>query len=458
LLLSLTDDQTTDQEYFMALKILHTSDWHLGRSLYGQKRYEEFDALLDWMITTQREQQVDVLLIAGDVFDTGTPSNRAMQQYYRFLTRVGDTDCQHVVIIGGNHDSPTFLNAPRELLKTLNVHVIGACTGEVTDEVIVLRDSNHKVIAIVCATPYLRDRDIRSAEAGESIADKEQKLLDGIRSHYADVTAYAEKFHASLTETEQKSVPIIAMGHLFAAGGRTTDGDGVRGLYVGSLAHVGASIFPDALDYVALGHLHVPQAVAGNQHIRYCGSPLPMGFGEALQQKSVCVLTFEMRKPELTLIPIPTFQRLRQLRGNLQSLLSELNALMRQDQSTWVEVIYTGEEIVPDLRDKLEQAIVLQVADASADAGAEQSSAGDAGKNNNVKKSPVTILRIKNQRISAQALSSDSLEETLDDLTPQDVFARCLLAHEIPTQQQPALQLAYQEILTQMLEHDARAD
>jgi DNA repair protein SbcD/Mre11 len=421
----------------MTLKVLHTSDWHLGRSLYGQKRYEEFDALLDWMITTLREQQIDVLLIAGDVFDTGTPSNRAMQQYYRFLTRVSDTGCRHVVIIGGNHDSPTFLNAPRELLKVLNVHVAGAKSVVITDEVIVLRARDDKPLAIVCATPYLRDRDIRTAEAGESIEDKEQKLLDGIRHHYLTVTATARQIHESLTDAEQKNVPIIAMGHLFTAGGRTTDDDGVRELYVGSLAHVDAGIFPDALDYVALGHLHVPQTVGGHEHIRYCGSPVAMGFGEALQQKSVCVLNFETRKPELTLIPVPTFQRLRQLRGNLPSLQSELASLMQDSTSSWVEVIYTGEEIVPDLREQL--AAITDAVPANTT-------------------SPVTILRIKNQRISAQSLTADNTEQTLDDLTPQDVFERCMNTHLISDEQRPALQHAYQEILKQLQEHDTRAD
>lgn len=421
----------------MALKILHTSDWHLGRALYGQKRYEEFDALLDWMINTLQEQQIDVLLIAGDVFDTGTPSNRAMQQYYRFLTQVSDTGCSHVVIIGGNHDSPTFLNAPRDLLKVLNVHVIGAKTDAIEDEVIVLRDRDHKPLAIVCATPYLRDRDIRTAEAGESIEDKDQKLLDGIRNHYTAITAYATQIQSSLTDAEQQIVPVIGMGHLFTAGGRTTDDDGVRPLYVGSLAHVGASIFPDTLDYVALGHLHVPQCVGGHEHIRYCGSPLPMGFGEALQQKSVCVLTFETRKPTLSILPIPTFQRLRQLRGNLSTLQSELTSLIQDDTTSWVEVIYTGDEIVPDLREKLEAVTT----------GAQANTT-----------SPVTILRIKNQRISTQSLTAEQPEQTLDDLTPHDVFERCLLAHDIPDEQRPALQHAYQEILTQLQEHDSRAD
>lgn len=421
----------------MALRILHTSDWHLGRALYGQKRYEEFDALLDWMINTLQAQRVDVLLIAGDVFDSGTPSNRAMQQYYRFLTRVSGTHCRHVVIIGGNHDSPTFLNAPRELLKVLNVHVVGAKADNVEDEVIVLRNADQRAEAIICATPYLRDRDIRSTEAGESIEDKAQKLLEGIQAHYAAVTAHAEALHAALPSEDAAHVPIIAMGHLFTAGGRTTDGDGVRDLYVGSIAHVGANIFPSALDYVALGHLHLPQNVGGRDHIRYSGSPIAMGFGEALQQKSVCLMTFDQRKPELTLIDIPVFQRLRQLRGNLQRLLSDLQHLVQNNISTWVEVMYTGDDIVPDLREQLDHAV---------------------SPDNTNQRSPVTILRIKNQRSSAQLSSGEAPQQTLDDLTPQDVFEKCLDANKVASEQRPALQLAWQEILQQLQEHDTRAE
>jgi exonuclease SbcD len=421
----------------MALRILHTSDWHLGRALYGQKRYEEFDALLDWMINTVQEQRADVLLIAGDVFDSGTPSNRAMQQYYRFLTRVSSTGCRHVVIIGGNHDSPTFLNAPRELLKVLNVHVVGAKADDVADEVIVLRAANQRAEAIICATPYLRDRDIRSAEAGESIEDKAQKLIEGIQAHYASVTAQAEALHSALPAEDAAHVPIIAMGHLFTAGGRTTDGDGVRDLYVGSIAHVGANIFPPALDYVALGHLHVPQNVGGLEHIRYSGSPIAMGFGEALQQKSLCLITFDQRQPELTLIDIPVFQRLRQLRGNLHRVLSDLQNLVQDNISTWVEVSYTGDDLVPDLREQLEHAV-------------------KSDDSNQL--STVTILRIKNQRSSAQLSSGDDAQQTLDDLTPQDVFEKCLDANKVASEQRPALQLAWQEILQQLHEHDIRAE
>jgi len=110
------------------MKVLHTSDWHLGRSLYGRKRYDEFDKFLNWLVSIIEQEQVDILLIAGDVFDTSTPSNRAQELYYRFLCQVATSCCHYVVVIAGNHDSPTFLNAPKELLRALNVYVVGAMT------------------------------------------------------------------------------------------------------------------------------------------------------------------------------------------------------------------------------------------------------------------------------------------------------------------------------------------
>ncbi len=273
------------------MKILHTSDWHLGRSLYGRKRYEESSAFLDWLNQTIEEEKIDALLVAGDVFDTSTPSNRAQELYYRFLCRVAGSCCRHVVVIAGNHDSPSFLNAPKELLRALNVYVVGSITDPLDDEVIVLY-ADAKPEAIVCAVPYLRDKDIRTVEPGETIDDKNVKLVEGLKKHYADIFQIAEQKRTEIIHAGHDRIPILAMGHLFTAGGKTVDGDGVRELYVGSLAHVGKDVFPSSFDYLALGHLHVPQVVGSEEHIRYCGSPIPMGYGEATQEKKVVIIEF----------------------------------------------------------------------------------------------------------------------------------------------------------------------
>lgn len=408
------------------MKILHTSDWHIGRTLYRQKRYKEFDAFLSWLAETISREQVNILLIAGDIFDTTTPSNHAQTLYYRFLHRVAFS-CRHVIITAGNHDSPSFINAPKALLQALNVQVIGAIHEDPADEVLLLRKEDGSPELIVCAVPYLRDRDVRLAEAGESMEERERKQNDGIRQHYAKVTDIAQQRREEL----KAEIPIIAMGHLFAAGGQTVDGDGVRALYIGTLMHVSAKIFPSALDYVALGHLHIPQKVGGSECIRYSGSPLPMGFGEAKQTKSVCLIEFIDNKASVNLLRVPIFQKLERIQGGWKKIADRIRALAITHTPVWLEIVYEDKEIIRDLRERLEVAI----------AGSE-----------------IEILRIKNNRIIDQARSQPYDDERLQDLDIDDVFQRCLIAHQVPTEQQPGLLHAYQEAITSLREEDTQAE
>ena len=409
------------------MRVLHTSDWHIGRTLYGRKRYEEFEAFLTWLAETIQQNAIDALLVAGDVFDTSAPSNRAQELYYRFLCRVAASSCRHVVVVAGNHDSPSFLNAPKELLKALDVHVVGSSTASPEDEVLVLCNEQDAPELIVCAVPYLRDRDIRVAEAGESVEDKERKLIEGIRTHYAAVAALAEQKREELGV----DIPIVGTGHLFTAGGQTVDGDGVRELYVGSLAHVTAGIFPACFNYLALGHLHVPQKVNGSETIRYSGSPLPMGFGEAKQQKSVCQVEFHSTAASVQLIDVPVFQKLERVKGDWEGISSRILELTATDTQGWLEVIYDGTEVIGDLRERLEAAI----------SGTQ-----------------MEILRIKNNRIIDRVLGQIHEEETLDDLNVNDVFERCLAVHEVPEDQRPELLRAYQETVSSLYEDDVQAE
>lgn len=408
------------------IKLLHTSDWHLGRTLYGKKRYEEFEAFLAWLVETIHRNEIDVLLVAGDVFDTATPSNRAQGLYYRFLCKVAASSCRHVVVIAGNHDSPSFLDAPKELLKALAVHVVGSASSSPEDEVIVLRDEQGTPELIVCAVPYLRDRDIRVAEAGENIEDKERKLLEGIRTHYAMVADSANKKRSELGV----DIPIVGMGHLFTAGGQTIEGDGVRELYVGSLAHVAARTLPTSFNYVALGHLHVPQKVAGSETIRYSGSPIPMGFGEANQQKSVCMVEFHNAAASTQLINVPVFQKLVRTKGDWSSISSRIDDLSATDDHGWLEVIYDGSEVIGDLRERLESKL-----------------AGTKWE----------ILRIKNNRIIGSVLGQSHEAETLDDLDEDDVFERFLMIHKVPEDQHPELHHTYRETVLALGEDETQA-
>jgi exonuclease SbcD len=409
------------------MKLLHTSDWHLGRALYSRPRYDEHEAFLDWLAALIEREEIDALLVAGDVFDNSTPSNRAQELYYRFLCRVAAAPRRQVVVIAGNHDSPSFLNAPRELLKCLNIHVVGCASESPAEELVVLKGADGEARLIVCAVPYLRDRDIRTAEAGESVEDKERKIAAGIRAHYRRVYDAARGRQALLN----RPVPIVAMGHLYTEGGRTVDGDGVRELYIGSLLHVGRDVFPEGIDYLALGHLHVPQAVGGSEFIRYSGSPLPIGFGEAAQEKGVVLVEISAAARRVAPIPVPRFQELRSLKGDWPALARAIEALKGEGSSAWLEVLYDGEASAADLQRRLKEAV-----------------AGTG----------IEILRVKNSRMVERALSGQGGEETLDDLDVTEVFQRCLEAHAVPAERRPALLDACREIVVSLAERDPRAE
>ncbi len=475
------------------MKILHTSDWHLGRSLYGRKRYGEFSAFLNWLGKTIEKEDIDVLLVSGDVFDSRIPGNRAQSLYYRFLCRIAESCCRHVVIIAGNHDSPSFLDAPKELLLALNVHVIGAMTRNIEDEVIVIgknsqitqmvedvrvaqvrgntriaETSADDEFVIVCAVPYLRDRDIRSVDSGETIDDKNRKLIKGIKNHYTKVVRIAEQKRDEILQqfspgNQRLKIPIIVMGHLFTAGGKTIDGDGVRELYVGSLAHVDENIFPSSIDYLALGHLHVPQRVGGKAHMRYCGSPIPMGFGEAGQQKIVIIADFNFQVTKnganknganpyqitqnnadlersdsfingdlaFKIQKVPCFQPLERIAGSFDEIRARLEYLKQNNSTAWLEIEYTGNNIIGDLKEMLDEIVTG---------------------------SSMEILRIKNKRFIDRVISTIADNENLDDLNANDVFERCLDAFDVPDEDRYELTASYNEIIRDLIEDDCNAE
>ena len=410
------------------MRILHTSDWHLGRSLIGRRRYEEFDAFLTWLTETIVAEKIDALIVAGDIFDTSLPSNRAQEQYYNFLTNLATSGaCKNIILVGGNHDSPSFLKAPATLLKALNIFMVGSISENMGDDVIVL-NNDEKPLAIICAVPYLRDRDIRQVETGESFEQKDAKLIEGIRRHYAEICNIAKQKRDELGG----NIPIVTTGHLFASGGQTIDGDGVRELYIGSLAGIGADIFPEFVDYVALGHLHVPQKVGGLDKIRYSGSPLAMGFGEAEQQKQVIIIDFEAGnngiETQIREINIPQFQALKSIKGDIKKITVEINELIKQKKNIWLEIEYIGDEIFNDLNQIIGDLI----------AGTE-----------------LEVLRIKNQRMFNNIITQYDFSANLDELNELEVFDKFLEINNVAAADNETLKVAYQQILHNLKETDS---
>ncbi|MDO5668062.1 MAG: exonuclease SbcCD subunit D C-terminal domain-containing protein [Alcaligenaceae bacterium] len=398
------------------MRILHTSDWHLGRSLLGKRRYAEFTQLLDWMLQCIEQWQIEVLIIAGDIFDTTTPSVTAQDQYYNFLASAATkTNCRHIVVIGGNHDSASFLNAPGAILKNLNVHVVGQACENIQDEVLLLDNSEGDVGLVIAAVPFLSDRDIRHYVPLESLADKDLRVVEAYHQHYHQVAEHATQLAA------QHAVPMVATGHLFMTGGLTLEGDGVRDLYVGTLGQLKTDLFSPNFNYVALGHIHQAQKIAGLNHIRYSGSPLPMCFDECRRPKNVLIVDFdEHHEAQVTAVTIPTFQRLEKISGDLKSLLSQLEALKTLDESIWLEVTYQSDELQPNLR-----AILME----------------------QIKDSSIEILKLINHQRQSLHLQSAGELERLNELRVEDVFNRLLDRQNIPATQRIDLLNTYQETL-----------
>ena len=414
------------------MKLLHTSDWHLGRMLFTKRRYAEFEQFLDWLLDVITTERVDYLVVAGDIFDTTTPSNQAQELYFHFLGRLAESksSCRHVVITAGNHDSPALIESPKSLLKSLNIHVVANVdSNEPEKEIFLFADSNGIPELVVCAVPYLQDRDVRKSLPGETFEDKHRKLLEGIAEHYRNVFVKAKEIRDQAAAKSGRHIPMIATGHLFATGSKISaedleTGDGVRDLYVGNLSCVSAEIFPDYVDYVALGHLHVPQKIAATETIRYSGSPIPMGFGESRQEKIVNIVEFEKDEKSVSVesIPVPRFQNLRQIRGNWGEITHEIQKLKEHHENIWLEIEYTGQEVMPDLKSKVE----TEVSGCS-----------------------LEVLRVQNRQVidNIHLTREKAKGRDLHELGLDEVFRLKLDSESIPPSQQEELISVYHEVV-----------
>ncbi|MDP4276194.1 MAG: exonuclease SbcCD subunit D C-terminal domain-containing protein [Bacteroidota bacterium] len=318
------------------MKILHTSDLHLGHRLLEQSQYEEQHLFLQWLLTAITEENVHVLLIAGDIFDNGAPSAQSLKLYYDFLVDLRQTPCQHVFVTGGNHDAPGMLEAPKELLQALSVQVVGKATDNPENEVFRIEEDDEQLV--VAAVPFLRDQDIRRALGGENYDEVSEKYKKALISHYREMADCCRKATAS-------NVPVIAMGHLFAVGGKASDSE--QSIYVGGLGDIAAGDFPKIFDYIALGHLHGPQTVQGYETIRYSGSPYILSFSEINQPKSVVFIeTDQTSVTTIRLLPVPCFRPVRSIQGTVGECQAAMQRLSEEKHALtpWIEVILNDEQ------------------------------------------------------------------------------------------------------------------
>ncbi|HEY5391791.1 MAG TPA: exonuclease subunit SbcD [Hanamia sp.] len=269
------------------MKILHTADWHIGQLFHEYDRTYEHQQFLNWLVKTLHEEQLDVLLISGDIFDSSNPSATAIKMFYTFLNRaVKINPSLQIIITAGNHDSASRLESPKPLLESSNIHIIGIVEkdedGNIDYEklIIPLKDNQGNTKAWCMAVPFLRIGDY------PVITDCNNPYAEGVAKLYEEV------YQCALNKI-QDGQSVICMGHLHTHQAEKTGMDDFERLIMGGVECISAAAFHEDIKYVALGHIHKAQRIGGKDHIRYCGSPIPMSFSELNYKHQVIVFDLQ---------------------------------------------------------------------------------------------------------------------------------------------------------------------
>ena len=396
------------------MKILHSADWHLGVSLKAEKRFEEFDALLEHICSIIKKENIEAVIIAGDVFDSHIPSNRAAEQYYNFLIQAGRAGAREIIVIGGNHDSAAYLEAPKEILKYLSVHVFASASENCEDMIVKLKDEKGKLAALVGAVPYLHERDLVVVEGGHGLSERETALRNALLEFY-------RKMAQTLSDISS-DVPHIMTGHLFA-----TDDKKKNDSWTGTLMSIASDEFPDSIDYLALGHLHDCHTLKTSHKtcIHYPGSPLNVSFRELAVQKSVTVIdTDDMSN--IRQIQLPSFQDMRILEGSKSEIEAALTQWAKEEKSIWCSIENTG-EYEPGLTENLYEFI---------------------------KDSQIKIINCHNRADNPAVIQRLPEDRKLAELDPIDVFKLMLKEGEITGENAEQLLAAFNEIETAVREDE----
>lgn len=416
------------------MKILHSADWHIGQKLRDKDRTYEHKAFLDWLTALIDEQEINILVVAGDVFDTANPSGAARELYYNFLAGLLKTNLDAAVIVAGNHDSPQMLAASAEILKHLKVYVVGAASPErLADCLIPVYSKNGgELLAGFAAAPYLRHQDLLQVSAEDTSAEIQRRLRSGIKTFYDAAAGRLEEMRLG------EQTPLIATGHLFAQGGQVDDS--MRDIHVGNLGQVSAEAFSPKFDYVALGHLHRPQKVGGEDRIRYPGSPLPLSFSELNYQKQVLIAEFDNgRLSGIKSVDAPLARELVSFEGTLSEIASKIENFtpLFDDTEAWAQIFARDTEYHADLNDKVAELL---------------------------KDKPITPLIIRCEVLRADDDLGDDYSltaEQLEDLDPKDVFAALCAERGFDLENAPDVQQVYFELVEEAarrVEENARAE
>lgn len=401
------------------MRILHTSDWHLGQNFYSKSRATEHEMFLEWLLETAQSHDVDAIIVAGDIFDTGQPPSYARELYNRFVVNLQQTGC-HLVIVAGNHDSVATLNESRDILAFLNTTVV-ASAGHAPQ---ILKKRDGTPGAVLCPVPFLRPRDIVQSTAGLSGGEKQQHLLQSITDYYH------QQYDEACTLRGKLPIPVIATGHLTTVG--ASKSDAVRDIYIGTLDAFPAQNFPPA-DYIALGHIHRAQIIGGCDHIRYCGSPISLSFDETGKAKSVHLVSFiDGKLSAVETLEVPVTQPLAVLKGDLASITAQLEQYREADLNppVWLDIEITTDDYLHDMQRKI-QALTEDL--------------------------PVEVLLVRRSREQREKILLSAQRETLSELRVEEVFERRLSLEEIDDEKRARLNELFNHTLHALNDEEENA-
>lgn len=310
------------------MRLLHTSDWHLGRRFHSEDLVPAQRLFLDHLVDTARTKNVDAVLVAGDIYDRAIPSLDAVRLFNHALHQLADLDVP-IIMISGNHDSAHRLGVASGLLARTGIHL--RTDPATCDTPVLLQDADGPVA--VYGIPYLEPSMVRTLLEAEAV------------SHRAVLTAALNRIRADLTSNQPTGTRSVILAHAFVTPGtgqpeerdRAEESVSERDITVGGVAHVGADIF-DGIDYVALGHLHGAQRVTDRIH--YSGSPLAYSFSEARHTKSITLVDLTPQAtPALTRRPCPVPRRLERVTAFIDDLLT--SPAYEPLKDAWLEITLT---------------------------------------------------------------------------------------------------------------------
>ena len=397
------------------IKILHTSDLHIGKRLHQADLAEDQALFFTWMTDLIEKEKIDALIVSGDIFDVANPSSESRKIYFELLVRLSRLHCK-VIITAGNHDSPAVLEAPREILKELDIYVTGSLPAEPDKLLVPVSGDDGKTAVVIAAVPYLREADLRKYSEEEDADDRAAAIRNGI----------IKVFHEAAHQCKSKypGIPALAMGHLFVQDSIVSEGE--REIQIGNLAGVDATKLPDYFLYYAFGHLHRPQDPVEGR-IVYSGAPVKLSFSESQNENRVMLINLEDERVSAVPVPVPSFRKMLRLTGTVEQLGESLKNLPVTDLilSTFIELDAVEENPDPAKITAL-QSLTDEFVSESA-------------------KILKSRIRFINQPEGTASLYD--VDVNIEELKPEDVFKKKIENENIDAETAGMLTEAFQELL-----------